>query len=319
MRALLLAAVIALGSIVLLRLLVPRAARFFIYHPEPLRPQESDPKYWGFPRAQELTFRTEDGVELHAWWFPAYSGLPADAPRPGTFRGGAGPTGGPPAGGEARGEDADPGGNGRRGVAVYFHGNAGHLAYRGEIAAALSALGLDVLLPDYRGYGLSAGRAHEEGLYRDGEAARRQALERSGLGPERLLLLGNSLGSAVAVEVARQRPVAGLVLLGPFTSTVAVGRHTVPWLPEWMLEWEEGRYDVLSRLGAVRAPVLVAVGSEDHMIPREEARRVYEAAGEPKRWYVARGAGHDDVWAHQGVWGEVQRFVRAVLPWDGGG
>lgn len=297
MRVLLLVALLALGSLALLRLAMPRVARFFIYHPEPLRPQESDPKYWGFPRARELAFRTEDGVKLHAWWFPAYSGLPeGDA-------------------GAASGAGVD----GRRGVAVYFHGNAGHLAYRGEIAAALSSLGLDVLLPDYRGYGLSDGRADEAGLYRDGEAAWREALVQSGLRPERLLLVGNSLGSAVAVEVARRRPVAGLILLGPFTSTVAVGRHALRWLPEWMLDWEAGRFDVLSRVREVRAPTLVAVGSEDHMIPEADARRVFEAMAGPKRWYLASGAGHNEIWSHPGVWREVQRFVGEVLPWDADG
>lgn len=285
MRTLLLASLVVVGSLGLLRVGLPWLARFFIYHPEPLRPQESDPKYWGFPGAREIVFPTEDGVELHAWWFPAYSGL---------------------AGGG--------GGRERRGVAVYFHGNAGHVAYRGEIAAALSALGLDILLPDYRGYGASAGRPDEAGLYRDGEAAASRALVLSGVEPEGLLLVANSLGSAVAVEVARRRPVAGLVLLGPFTSTVAVGRHTLRWLPDWLLDWEEGRFDVLERAPEIRVPALVAVGSEDRMIPEAEARRVYEALGGPKRWYLARGAGHDDVWGHQGVWHEVQRFVDAVLP-----
>lgn len=309
MRALLVLSLVALGSLVLLRLALPGLARFFIYHPEPLRPQESDPRYWGFPRAREVTFRTGDGVELHAWWFPAYSGLPVSAPRTGASSSGSR---------EDPEEEVGSAGKARRGVAVYFHGNAGHLAYRGEIAAALSALGLDVLLPDYRGYGLSAGRPEESGLYRDGEAARRHALELSGLGPERLLLVGNSLGSAVAADVGRRRPAAGLILLGPFTSTVAVGRHTVRWLPEWLLDWQKERFDMLPRADEIRVPVLVAVGSEDHMIPEAMARRVYEAIPGPKRWYVAKGAGHDDVWGHEGVWREVQGFVGKVLPWDGG-
>lgn len=316
MRSLLVLTLVALGSMGLLWFALPRVARFFIYHPEPLRPQESDPKYWGFPRARELTFRARDGVELHAWWFPAYAGLPASSRRSG--RGGGS---GPGSDAESSGSRSDSAGRAdgpgrRRGVAVYYHGNAGHLAYRGEIAAALSALGLDVLLPDYRGYGLSAGRPGESGLYLDGDAAWRRALELSGLGPERLLLVGNSLGSAVAADVGRRRPTAGLILLGPFTSTVAVGRHTMRWLPDWLLDWDDDRFDVLSRAEEIRVPVLVAVGSEDHMIPESMARRLYEALPGPKRWYVASGAGHDDVWSHEGVWREVQEFVGGVLPWD---
>lgn len=278
MRALLLLALVLLGAVVALRLLLPRVVSHFIYYPEPLAPQEGDPRLWGFPRAEELRFHAADGVELHAWWFPA---------RPGPEE--------------------------RCGAAVYLHGNAGHLGYRGEVADALSGLGLDVLLLDYRGYGLSGGRPDEEGLYRDAEAAYEVALEKSGVGPERLVAIGNSLGSAVAVELARRRPLGSLVLFGAFGSTVAVGRHALRWLPAWLLDWEAHRFDALWRIAEVRVPVLVVVGSEDRMIPQEEARRVYEAAAGPKRWYVAEGAGHNDLFAHEGVWPEVQRHVREAL------
>ncbi|MFQ5679027.1 MAG: alpha/beta hydrolase [Gemmatimonadota bacterium] len=326
MRTLLLLSLAVLAGLMGIRLLLPHVVRFFIYHPEPLKPLESDPALWGFPQAEEVRFAAQDGVRLHAWWFPASGrgdggGWRAGAAggESGAAKGGIGAAG---AGAGAAGAGAGAAGAGAggakgeagvsstpRGVALYLHGNAGHLAYRGEIAAGLADLDLDILLPDYRGYGLSQGRPDEEGLYRDAEAAYDVALERAGVGPERLVVVGNSLGSAVAVELARRRPVAGLVLLGAFTSTVAVARNAFRWLPASALHWSAHRFDLLSRLSDAGAPLLVAVGEEDRLVPVEEARRVFDAAPSPKRWYVARGVGHDDLLTHPGVWREIRRLV----------
>ncbi|MFQ5691117.1 MAG: alpha/beta hydrolase [Gemmatimonadota bacterium] len=174
MQILLIAAAAFLGLLVALRLALPKLVPLFVFHPEPLRPRESHPRYWGYPEAREVRFPTSDNLSLHGWWFPA-----------------AGPSE-------------------RRGTAIFFHGNAGHIGPRGEIGAGLSRLGFDVLLPDYRGYGLSEGKPSELGLYRDAEAAYVYALRRSGGSAETLLVVGNSLGSAVAAELAARRPVGGV-------------------------------------------------------------------------------------------------------------
>lgn len=265
-----LAVLVTLGG---LRLVLPRIVPFFVFHPEPLRPQESDPRYWGLPQGREVTFEADDGVRLHAWWFPR----PPEAP---------------PCGG-----------------AIYFHGNAGHLAYRGEIAAGLASLGFDVLLPDYRGYGLSGGRPSEEGLRRDARAAYRFLTRRSGAEGERVLLVGNSLGSAVAAELATAEVVGGLVLVGPFESVRSVARERWPWLPGWFLAFDSPGFDTASRVARIRAPLLFAVATDDRIIPPDQGRRLYEAAAEPKRWYEVAGAGHNDVFGQQGLWLTMQRFV----------
>ena len=267
---------VALGILLTLgalRLVLPRIVPFFVFHPEPLKPQESDPRYWGLPQGGEVTFRTEDGVRLHAWWFPR----PAEAPP--------------------------------CGAAIYFHGNAGHLAYRGEIAAGIASLGFDVLLPDYRGYGLSGGRPSEEGLYRDARAAYRFLRGRSGEEAERVLLVGNSLGSAVAAELATREEVGGLVLVGAFENVRSVARDRWPWLPGWLLPVESPRFDTASRVERIRAPTLFAVATGDRVIPPDQGRRLYDAAAEPKRWYEVVGAGHNDVFGQQGLWLTMQRFV----------
>lgn len=277
MRALLLAAVTLLLLLVALRLLLPRIVPQFVFYPEPLRPQESDPQYWGFPEATELKIRTADDLELHAWWFPA------QAP------------------------------DVRCGTAIYFHGNAGHLGDRGAIASGLSRLGLDVLLLDYRGYGLSQGKPSEEGLYRDAEAAYRHVTEERSVPADRVVVIGNSLGAAVAAQLCTRFPVAGLVLLGAFTNTPSVARRAVPWMPDWLLAWQGTRFDTSEHVRDVDAPLFVAAGSEDAVIAPEEGRAVYEAAREPKTWYEATGAGHNDIFSHTGLWQQLYEFTRTVL------
>jgi fermentation-respiration switch protein FrsA (DUF1100 family) len=266
-----------LGAGVTVRLMLPRLVPLFVFYPEPLQPQESHPRYWGFPDATEVRIPTFDGPLLHGWWFPALSAQPSS------------------------------------GAAVYFHGNAGHLGDRGTVAAALAGLGLDVLLPDYRGYGLSEGKPTEEGLYSDARAVYRWLVDERGVEPGRLFLIGNSLGSAVAVDLATQRRIAGLVLLGAFTNTPAIARYRLRWLPSWFLEWDETRFDSLERIGRVRAPVFMAVGANDDVIPPDEAKQVFEAAREPKQWYIADGAGHNDIFAHEGLWKELYRFTHDVI------
>ncbi len=267
-----------------LRLFLPRLVPHFVFYPEPLKPQESDPRYWGFPQASELRLETSDRVSLHAWWFPAT---------------GQGAPGGGPCG-----------------VAIYLHGNAGHLGDRGTVAAGLAQVGLDVLLPDYRGYGLSEGKPSEAGLYLDAEAAYRYATETRGVPPRRVLVVGNSLAAAVAADLAARFPVGGLVLLGAFTNTPSVARTAFPWLPDWLLDWEGTRFDTARRVRSVSAPVLVAAGSEDDVISPDEGRAVYEAANQPKSFFEATGSGHNDIFSHPVLWQKLVLFTREALRCD---
>lgn len=269
--------VIALGA---LKLALPRVVPFFVFYPEPLSPHESHPRYWGFPDATEVRIPTFDGPLLHAWWFPAANSRQSS------------------------------------GAAIYFHGNAGHLGDRGTVAAALSGMGLDVLLPDYRGYGLSEGKATELGLYSDARAVYKWLVDERGVDPRKLFLIGNSLGSAVAADLAMQRKVAGLVLLGSFTNTPSLARDRLKWLPDWYLDWDDTRFDTLERIARVKAPVLIGVASEDRVIPPDEGEKVFLAAPEPKRWFVVPGAGHNEIFAHQDLWKELYQFTHGVLVGD---
>lgn len=257
--------------------MVPRIVHRFVYFPHRLEEHEADPEDWGLPRADTVFLEAEDGVRLHGWWLPVPDGIA------------------------------------RRGAALYLHGNAGHLAHRAGMALALSRTGLDVLLLDYRGYGRSEGSPDEEGLYRDAETAWEHLTSDRGVPPGRVVLFGESLGGAVAVDLASRQPVAALVLVAPLPGTVRIARAHYP-LPDFLLDWSDHRFDALSRMGAVAAPLLIAHGDRDRVIPRAEARLLYEAAPGPRRWYDAEGYGHNDLYDDPGLWQAVKEFVEENLP-----
>jgi len=177
-----------------------------------------------------------------------------------------------------------------RSAVVVFNGNAGDRSLRADLAVALNRAGLSVLLFDYRGYGGNPGRPTEEGLASDARAA--QAWLSAQPGVERIAYFGESLGAAVAVGLAVERPPAALVLRSPFTSLADVGAVHFPWLPVRLLLLD--RYPSIERITAVRAPLLVIAGDRDDIVPASLSRRLYEAAAEPKRFVLVPGAGHND-------------------------
>lgn len=170
------------------------------------------------------------------------------------------------------------------------NGNGGDRSMRVELAAALNRMGLSVLLFDYRGYGGNPGRPSEDGLTADARAA--QAWLAAQPGVTKLVYFGESLGGAVAVGLAIERPPAALVLRSPFTSLPDVAAVHYPWLPVRRLLMD--RYPSIERIGTVRAPVLVIAGDRDDIVPESLSRRLYDSANEPKRYVVVPGAGHND-------------------------
>ncbi|MDX1649885.1 MAG: alpha/beta hydrolase, partial [Myxococcota bacterium] len=174
---------------------------------------------------------------------------------------------------------------------LFLHGNAGNASHRLPEAAALAAQGFDVLLPDYRGYGLSEGRPDEAGVHADARAALAWLQEEAGRPASRIVVFGRSLGGAVAVELARGRPLAALVLESTFTSVADVARSMLGFGLGPLLR---GRFDAASGIGEVRCPVLVMHGDRDEIIPFELGRRLFERAPEPKRFRTIPGAGHND-------------------------
>jgi len=148
-------------------------------------------------------------------------------------------------------------------VAVYFHGNAESAAQNLPFAADLARRGVGVFLAEYRGYAGLEGSPTEDGLYADGEAAV-DAVLTVGVPPERIVLMGRSLGSGVATELALRKPCALLVLISPYTSMVDMGRTLAgPAAPLAVPD----RYDNLAKIARVRCPVVILHGTRDEVIP----------------------------------------------------
>ena len=143
-------------------------------------------------------------------------------------------------------------------------------------------MGLSVLLFDYRGYGGNPGRPSEDGLAADARAAQAWLAAQPDVDPDRIAYFGESLGAAVAVGLAVQRPPAALVLRSPFTSLADVGAVHYPWLPVRRLLLD--RYPSIERIASVHAPVLVIAGDRDDIVPAALSKRLYDAAAEPKRY-----------------------------------
>ena len=183
---------------------------------------------------------------------------------------------------------------------------------RASLAAALARMGLAVLLFDYRGYGGNPGHPTEEGLAADARAALGYLAGRPEVDPERVIYFGESLGAAVALRLATERPPAALVLRSPFASLAEVGRRHYPVLPVSLLLRD--RYDSAALAGRLDAPLLVVAGGRDQIVPASHSRRLFEAAPQPKRLVVLDGADHndDELLAGPRLLAELRTFLDGV-------
>jgi fermentation-respiration switch protein FrsA (DUF1100 family) len=228
----------------------------------------------GLDGADEVAFTAEDGVRLRGWFVPG------------------------------RGSS--------RLTLLVFNGNAGNRAYRAPLAQAFRERGIAVLLFDYRGFGGSGGRPSEEGLALDARAARAFLDARDGERPSRVAYFGESLGAAVALRLALERPPAVLVLRSPFASMAAVGRFHYPYLPVgWLLR---DRYPSRDRVQRLSSPLLVIAGDRDTIVPAAQSRALADAAREPKRFVVVSGADHNDPELVAGPQ-VIEETVRALEAW----
>jgi fermentation-respiration switch protein FrsA (DUF1100 family) len=166
-------------------------------------------------------------------------------------------------------------------------------------------MGYGVLLVEYRGYGGNAGSPSEEGLYTDGRAAL-DWLSSRGVLSTSAILYGESLGSGIAVKLATERKVAGVILEAPFTSTTDVAASIYWMFPVRWLIWD--RYDSLSRIKEINAPLLVMHGGADEVVPQAHGRALLDAALEPKLGYFPPEANHQDLVLH-GAHDQVDDFI----------
>jgi uncharacterized protein len=227
------------------------------------------------PAGEDVVLVTDDGLDLDAWFVPA--------PTPSGM------------------------------TVLVFNGNAGNRGDRARLATALTGHGFDVLLGDYRGYGSNPGSPTEAGLASDARAAVVYLEGRDGIDAERLVYFGESLGAAVAIGLAAERPPAALVLRSPFTSLADVASVHYPVLPMSWLLWD--RYDNLERIPDIDVPVLVIAGSDDRVVPFSQSIRVFDAATGTKDTFIVEGADHNDaaLTSGSGMVDAVAAFVTRVV------
>lgn len=182
----------------------------------------------------------------------------------------------------------DPG----RATIIYFQGNAGSIAHRGARVRPFLDAGYGVLLVGYSGYGGNPGSPSEQALLDDG----RQALAFTAtqkIPLSQTVLLGESLGSAIAVQLASRTKVGAVMLEAPFTSAAEAGQRAYPFLPvKWLIF---DRFDSLALIGRVTAPLLLVHGEDDNVSPVDLGRKLFAAANQPKEAHFLPRAGHNDL------------------------
>lgn len=205
-------------------------------------------------RAEDVWLRTEDGVKIHAWWISA---------------------------------------EGAEFTFVAFHGNAGNIAHRADIYRFLGGLTANVLAVEYRGYGRSEGRPHEQGLYLDARAAYDYLVRERKIPPERIIPFGQSLGTAIAADLAASRKVGGVVLEAPFASLRAIARRVYFFLPGVTLLMRT-RFATGEKLAQTAVPLLVVHCSRDPVLAFALGKEVYTMARGPKFFFRIEGHCHEE-------------------------
>jgi hypothetical protein len=222
---------------------------------------------------RDVNFESSDGTKLHGWYL----------------------------------EHREP-----RGYLLVCHGNAEHVAYMADFLAALrSKYRLSVFAFDYRGYGRSEGSPNEKGVLEDGEAALAWLAAEAGIEPSDVILLGRSLGGAVAVDLASRHGARALLLDRAFTTAPDVAAHHYRWLPVRMLM--RTQLDSLSKIGRYEGPLLITHGADDEIVPVEHGRRLLEAAGSSDKHLVEYpGMRHNDP-PPKRYWDDVGQFLDGAL------
>jgi fermentation-respiration switch protein FrsA (DUF1100 family) len=176
---------------------------------------------------------------------------------------------------------------------LWFHGNAENIGYDLPHLKVLASMGVNILAVDYRGYGRSDGSPNEAGVYHDADAAYDYLRNQRHFRAEDIIIYGVSLGGAVAINLASRRPCGGVIVQSSFTSAGVMARRMfgIP-LFEYV---PKSRFDSLRKIRDVHAPILIAHGTRDEVVPYEMGRQLFQAANEPKRFYTVDGAGHNDM------------------------
>jgi pimeloyl-ACP methyl ester carboxylesterase len=265
---------ITLGVLIGATLFLVFSEKRLIYYPA--AEVDVTPKALGLP-FEEVSIDVEPGVTIHGWFIKA-----AKEPSVATV--------------------------------LFSHGNAGNIADRLDRVLRWRGVGADFLLYDYRGYGKSTGSPDEEGTYRDGRAAYDYLVSDRHVDPAHLILMGESLGCAISIQLAIERKAAGLAIEAPFASIAHMANAIYPFLP--LGSFIRTRYENVKKIPQLKMPLFVVQGTRDEVIPLAQGRMVFDAAPEPKQYLAIEGAHHNDVYV---VGGEGYRraladFIGRAVP-----
>lgn len=172
---------------------------------------------------------------------------------------------------------------------LFCHGNAGNIAHRLDKIMIFHKMGIGVFIIDYRGYGKSEGKPSEKGIYLDSKAAYDYLLTKRNIRPENIILFGESLGAAAAIDLASKAKVGGLITEGAFSNAKDMARRIYPFLPSFVFK---SKFDSIAKIKNIAAPKLFIHSKNDEIVPFDLAQKLYDAAGQPKQFVEIIG-GHN--------------------------
>ena len=199
-----------------------------------------------------------------------------------------------------------------RPTVIFLYGNGACMAYCTDIFQIIRKLGLNVIIPDFEGYGMSGGKPSEKGCYAAADAAYDYLLSRSDVDPRKIVPIGWSLGAAAAIDLASRRPVMGIVTISAFTNLPDMAKQIVRWFPmSFILKY---RFDNIGKLAGITCPILIIHGTEDELVPFTMAPLLAAAAKGNVQRYNVQGAGHNDVFEIGGeqLGKRVEQFISGL-------
>ena len=192
---------------------------------------------------------------------------------------------------------------------LFFHGNAGEIGYRGNRLEAYKAAGFGALFVSWRGYGGSTGTPSEEGIITDALSAY-DWLIAQGVTSQMIAVVGESMGTGAAVQLASQKPVGALLLGAPFNAAVEIAQEQYPFVPVGLLMRDQFRS--VDHAAKIAAPTLIIHGNEDRVVPFASGRKLFRSITAPKEFVTLEGAGHNAISDTYAIAHEI-RFVRRIF------
>ena len=235
---------------------------------------------------EDVDFRSADGLKLHGWWLPAKSQA--------------------------------------KGTVLFFHGNAENISTHIGSVYWLPAQNYNVFLPDYRGYGNSEGVPTLAGVQDDLNSAMKYLLQRKDIDTERIVILAQSLGGALAIYNVAHSPyrakIKALISESAFSDYRDIVREKLAsfWL-SWPLQWPlsftiDNDYSPINSVALISPiPLLIIHGDKDNVVPLVHGQKLFNAAGEPKEMWVVNGGGHIQAFMHKKYQGQLLEYLERVL------